>query len=74
MTQLSKSKTRRVAAIGDGCVIPGERKRGSGSNWGGENRRLGPGLRRGDDVVIPGERDEFVISGPTLADKLNAHS
>src|SRR5207253_725412 len=57
VTQLSESQTRSVAAIGNGCVIPGEREaRGPGSKV-GVIAQLGPGLRRGDEgSVIPGER------------------
>ena len=62
MTQMSESKTRRGAAIGDSCVIPDERNaRDPGSNFGFLCRaasNLGPGLRRGDDsCVIPDERN-----------------
>jgi hypothetical protein len=33
MTQLSESKRRSLAAIGDSCIIPGERERGPGSKF-----------------------------------------
>ena len=70
MTQLSKSARRSRRAIGNSCVIPGERvARGPGSKvmrCSPSRANLGPGLRRGDDYygllrVIPGER---VARGP----------
>ncbi len=57
MTQLSASQTRSVAAIGNSCVIPGERSETRDPSFDGTRsgkRNLGPGLRRGDEKsVIP---------------------
>ena len=59
MTQPSESQTRSVAAIGDGCVIPGERERDPGSNgFADVPTKLDSRLRGNDDTcVIPGERE-----------------
>ena len=62
MTQLSESQTRSVAAIGDSCVIPGERiERDPGSSV-VLRKTLDSRLRGNDDGaralrrVIPGDR------------------
>jgi hypothetical protein len=53
VTRMSESKTRSVVAIGDRCVIPA--KAGiQVSAAAMTERKLGPGLRRGDgQFVIP---------------------
>ena len=47
MTRMSKSKTRRVAAIGDSRVIPAQAGIQVRRQW--RQCNLGPGLRRGDE-------------------------
>ena len=70
MTQLSESQTRSVTAIGDSCVIPGERTaRDPGSKLGFGDCKMDSRFRGNDDgedgdsCVIPGEPFDALRTG-----------